>query len=294
MKIRNEVKIGLFTLLAGIALYIGINFLKGIDLFSKDSVYYTHFQQLGGVATATPIKINGYKVGIVRTVDFGYTEGKGYGAQLTLAIDPKVKIPQGTIITIKTSLLSGAELVLETDSLLGGYISAGSTIPSLEISPDLLETAQRDLMPEMARILPKLTESLEALNGILEHRSISASLSEVETSSRELSKLMRLLNQSVHTLPQTMKNVEGITQSLERSAQQVEAIKLDQLVRNLEETSSDLKAMTSALKDGQGTAGKLIYDPSLYNRLDSLATSADALMKDLKEHPKRYVHFSLF
>lgn len=294
MKIRNEVKIGLFALLAAVALYIGINFLKGIDLFSKDTVYHTRFSELGGVATATPIKINGYKVGIVRTVDFGYTEGKGYGADLVLAIDPKVKLPQGTIVTIKTSLLSGAELVLQTDSTTGGYISAGSIIPSREISPDILETAERDLMPEMARILPKLTESLEALNGILAHRSIDASLSEVESSSRELSKLMRMLNQSVHTLPQTMKNVEGITQSLERSVRQVEAIKLDKLVENLEQTSADLKSMTQALKEGEGTAGKLIYDPSLYNRLDSLATSADALMKDLKENPKRYVHFSLF
>ena len=78
MKRKKEVQIGLLAILAIALAYVGINFLKGIEIFKKSTTYYAHFDNLNSVTVATPVLVSGFKVGTVRSVSFDYA--RGYGA----------------------------------------------------------------------------------------------------------------------------------------------------------------------------------------------------------------------
>ncbi len=294
MKLRNEVKIGLITIVALGLGYVGINFLKGINLFSSDNTYYVRLQDLGGVDVASPLRINGYKVGSVRDVRFGYDDREGYSALVTLNLSPEVRLPRGSRIRVKTNMLSGAELILSTDSLTSGFYSPGDTLTAQPSGMDLMDIATNQVVPAVMEILPELTKTLTRLNEIVSNPVIDSSMLNLHTSTVELQRMMAQLSKATQRMPQVMGNVEQMTASMATVGKHAEGLKLDDIVANLNETTANLRRMTQQLQSTDNTAGLLLNDARLYNRLDSLANSADALMKDLKANPKRYVHFSVF
>ena len=245
MKIKKEVQIGLLAIIALVICYVGINFLKGIEVFKKSTTYYAHFENLSSVTVATPVIASGFKVGTVRDVQFDYT--RGYGATVELALDPHVRVTRNSQIKIKTNPLSGAELVLSLASTSGDLLSEGDTIASISPSGDLLSVASEQILPAVNNMMPTITSTLERLNALL----------------------------------------NTFTQQLTR-------VQLDSIVLSLQKTTDQLQQVSAQLRSRDNTAGLLLNDPSLYNRLDSLVGSADKLMRDLKENPKRYVHFSVF
>lgn len=294
MKIRNEVKIGLVTIVALALGYVGINFLKGINLFKADNQYYLRLTELSGANVATPVMISGYKVGSVREVQFDYSEARGYSALLTLALDPGVRIPHGSRIRVKTNVLSGAELMVQSDSVTSGFYAAGDTLPAQPSSPDIISMASEEILPAVMDLLPELSRTLTRLGDIVASPAIDSSLRNLQASTEQMQSLMARLNRSVAVIPEVMNNVQQVSASMAIAGRNVENIRLDSLVHNLNVTTENLRLATAQLKSKDNTAGLLLNDPSLYNRIDSLMASANALMVDLKAHPKRYVHFSLF
>lgn len=295
MKLKKEVKIGLISVLALALGYIGINFLKGINLFSNESMYYVRLQDLGGVDVASPVRINGYKVGSVRNVSFGYDSKNGYSALVSLSLSPDVRLPQGSQIRVKTNVLSGAELILSTDSIMTNqFYQPGDTLQAQPSSMDLMDIATKQVMPAVVEILPELSKTLARLNEIVSNPVIDSSMLNLHASTIEMQRMMTQLSRATQRMPQIMNHIEQTTASISTVSKHAEEIKLDDIVANLNETTANLRKMTLQLQSSDNTAGLLLNDARLYNRLDSLVHSADALMKDLKENPKRYVRFSVF
>lgn len=294
MKIRKEIKIGAIAIVALVLAYAGINFLKGINLFRSDSEYYVRLSNLGGAGIASPVMISGYKVGAVRAVDFGYHEGRGYSALLTLALDPEVRIPRGSRLEVKTSILSGAELIIKADSAGTGYYVAGDTIRAYEGGTDIIAMATEEILPSVASLIPELGKTIARLNTILNDGAIDSTLTHLHQTTVEMQSMVARLNRSMAGMPQVMDNVQRLSASMATVGRNAEAIKLDSVMHNLNAATDNLRAISTQLRSTEGTAGKLLYNTDLYDRLDSLASSADALLKDLKAHPKRYVRLSLF
>lgn len=294
MKIRNEVKIGAIALVAFVLGYLGLNFLKGINLFEPENKYHVHLEDLNGTTVATPVMISGYKVGSVQKVEFGYKSGKGYGADLLLGLYPGVRVPKGSNIRIKTNVLSGT--VLEIDAPITsekGFYNNGDEIPVV-MGDDIVSTVTDKVLPQILEMLPELMAMMKRFNEMAQNPAIDSTMINISRSTLQLNKAMAQINAAIKPMPQVMNNVHSLSESLVKVGHSVERLPLDSLVNNLNATSTSLRHMSAQLKSQEGTAGKLLNDPSLYNRLDSLANSADALMKDLKANPKRYVRFSLF
>ena len=292
MKIKKEVQIGLLAIIALVICYVGINFLKGIEVFKKSTTYYAHFDNLSSVTVATPVIVSGFKVGTVRDVQFDYA--RGYGATVELALDPNVRVSRSSQVRIKTNPLSGAELVLALASNSGDFLSEGDTIASVSPSGDLLSVASEQILPAMNNMMPTITATLERLNALLQDKALDSMLVSLNTSAAQLRSMMANLNQATHSLTPAMANVQGMTANLNTFTQQLTRVQLDSIVLSLQKTTDQLQQVSAQLRSRDNTAGLLLNDPSLYNRLDSLVGSADELMRDLKENPKRYVHFSVF
>lgn len=292
MKRKKEVQIGLLAILAIALAYVGINFLKGIEIFKKSTTYYAHFDNLNSVTVATPVLVSGFKVGTVRSVSFDYA--RGYGATVELSLDPHVRITPQSQVRIKMNPLSGSELILQIGPKGTQALAEGDTIPSISPQGDLLSVATDKILPEVANMMPTINATLERLNALLNDRNIDSTLLGLNHASQQLHGMVAGLNQTTHRLDPVISNVGQVTSNLATFSGQLSSMHLDSLMLSLQSTTAQLQQVSQQLRSKDNTAGLLLNDPALYVRLDSLVRSADHLMRDLKENPKRYVRLSIF
>lgn len=292
MKRKKEVQIGLLAILAIALAYVGINFLKGIEIFKKSTTYYAHFDNLNSVTVATPVLVSGFKVGTVRSVSFDYA--RGYGATVELSLDPHVRITPQSQVRIKMNPLSGSELILQIGPKGTQALVEGDTIPSISPQGDLLSVATDKILPEVANMMPTINATLERLNALLNDRNIDSTLLGLNHASQQLHGMVAGLNQTTHRLDPVISNVGQMTSNLATFSGQLSSMHLDSLMLSLQSTTAQLQQVSQQLRSKDNTAGLLLNDPALYIRLDSLVRSADHLMRDLKENPKRYVRLSIF
>lgn len=292
MKRKKEVQIGLLAILAIALAYVGINFLKGIEIFKKSMTYYAHFDNLNSVTVATPVLVSGFKVGTVRSVSFDYA--RGYGATVELSLDPHVRITPESQVRIKMNPLSGSELILQIAPKGTQYLAEGDTIPSISPQGDLLSVATDKILPEVANMMPTINATLERLNALLNDKNIDSTLLGLNLASQQLHGMVAGLNQTTHRLDPVISNVGQMTSNLATFSGQLSSMHLDSLMLSLQSTTAQLQQVSQQLRSKDNTAGLLLNDPALYIRLDSLVRSADHLMRDLKENPKRYVRLSIF
>lgn len=292
MKRKKEVQIGLLAILAIALAYVGINFLKGIEIFKKSTTYYAHFDNLNSVTVATPVLVSGFKVGTVRSVSFDYA--RGYGATVELSLDPHVRITPQSQVRIKMNPLSGSELILQIGPKGTQALAEGDTIPSISPQGDLLSVATDKILPEVANMMPTINATLERLNALLNDKNIDSTLLGLNLASQQLHGMVAGLNQTTHRLDPVISNVGQVTSNLATFSGQLSSMHLDSLMLSLQSTTAQLQQVSQQLRSKDNTAGLLLNDPALYIRLDSLVRSADHLMRDLKENPKRYVRLSIF
>ena len=292
MKRKKEVQIGLLAILAIALAYVGINFLKGIEIFKKSTTYYAHFDNLSSVTVATPVLVSGCKVGTVRSVSFDYA--RGYGATVELSLDPHVRITPESQVRIKMNPLSGSELILQIAPKGTQYLAEGDTIPSISPQGDLLSVATDKILPEVANMMPTINATLERLNALLNDKNIDSTLLGLNLASQQRHGMVAGLNQTTHRLDPVISNVGQMTSNLATFSGQLSSMHLDSLMLSLQSTTAQLQQVSQQLRSKDNTAGLLLNDPALYIRLDSLVRSADHLMRDLKENPKRYVRLSIF
>ena len=78
--LTKEAKIGLVSIISLALLYFGINYLKGINLFKPVNHYFVTFHNVKDVTVSSPVYIDGFKVGLVRSIvyDFGRKRYDGY------------------------------------------------------------------------------------------------------------------------------------------------------------------------------------------------------------------------
>ncbi|WP_297124791.1 MlaD family protein [uncultured Porphyromonas sp.] len=292
--IRQTVKIGLFTLLAIVILYLGITYLKGLSISARSKTYYVAMNDVTGINVATRVFVNGYKVGSVRKMEYDYhNNGETI---LTLTLDPDIKLPQGTQVQVAQTLFSGAlvNLILpEADK--GVYINSKDTIPmSTRASAKSLEQLQDEFVPRLSTTLGRMDSVLLQANAILSNPNIEPTLADVRQSAQHINASSAQLQQSLRSLPSIMERIDGTSTDVANFASRLDSLQLQETITNLESTSRELKSFSQTLNQSNGTVGRLLNEDGLYNRIDSVTTSLDALIRDIKANPKKYVKLSLF
>lgn len=295
MKFFNkEVKIALVAICGLVILFFGMNFLKGLKLFSAENIYYISFKDISGLSSSSAIYADGFKVGVVRDIIYNYNK-KG-DIMVEADIDEKLRIPKGSSAEIVSDMLGNVKvnLLLATNPreriMPGGIIQGGINNGALG--------QMTDMIPTVSQILPKIDSIVTNLNILLSNPAIANSLQNVETVTGDLTVTTRRLNSLLAGL---QKSVPGITNMADSvlynaniAAKNINQIDFAATVAHVDETLANVEKFTAELNNNEGTLGLLMRDPSLYNNLSSTMRSADSLLIDLKAHPKRYVHFSIF
>lgn len=294
MKLTNEVKIALVAVVGIVLLFFGLQYLKGLRLFSTDDYYYARFSDVTGMTASSPIYANGYKVGVVESINYDYSNPQNIVA--TITVDKKLNIPKGTVAEISSDLLGNVRLELKLGPNPVDVLQKGDTIVGA-IQQGVMGKAA-DMVPQIEQMLPKLDSILASVNALLSSPAISNSLQNIETITSNLSTTTAQLHQLSASLngqlPQMLTKADGILANTQGFTQQLEDVNIAATMTKLDQTMTNLKLMSDALNSKDGTLGLLMHDPQLYNNLNSTMSDADKLLIDFKEHPKRYIHFSVF
>ena len=301
---KREVKIGVFAVVMILAAWAGIRFLKGFDIFSRNNEYYAAYDQINGVQNASPIMMKGVKIGSVTGISFDPSESENVILHFT--INRKYNIPIDSEAKIFSNGLMGAKAIEIIYGQSERYLAAGDTLRSGR-DRDLMDMAgsELDYFKQLAsQITSDLSRTMNNLNGLMEAnaQNINGTMANVNAITRKVDDMLATEKERLQQA------IEGFSQFATMMGEKSETV--DSILTNLNQVTTQLsqqdvaqKAATAidnlnqvlaAIEDGRGTAGKLLYDPTLYHNLTTATQQVALLMEDLRKYPARYVHLSVF
>lgn len=287
----KEVKIGIAGIIALCALIYGINYLKGINLFKPSSYFYIKFQDVNGLTVSSPVFADGFRVGIVHELYYDYDNPGNVIAEID--VDPTLRIPKGSSAELSTDMLGSAKMNLLLANNPREKHQIGDTLQG-KINNGMMDQVAR-LMPQMERMLPKLDSILCSINTLLADPALRNTMHHVEHLSANLAatsnQLQTLMSNDIPALTGKMNTIGDNFVTISDNLKQIDYAAAMQKV---DSTLHNVRLLTDKLGRKDNTVGLLLNDPSLYNNLNATTANAASLLKDLQEHPKRYVHFSLF
>jgi phospholipid/cholesterol/gamma-HCH transport system substrate-binding protein len=298
----NKLKVAVFCIASIVIFYIGANFLKGLDVFGKKTYYYAIFDNLNGVNSSTPLWVNGYKIGKV--------------TKITLISDNPVKIQVEMLVTEKINVPSDSKLTVTSPGLLGSnvltllmgsstnYLHSGDTLPFQSAEGGL-----NNLMNQVSNVLASVDTIALSLKGVLVTQNgsgdIKNMLANLESATAHLDDIVAdnkgkigTLVDNIETFSLTLKNaspqLNHLIANFDNIADTLAKANISGVMDNIDKTITNLELMLANVNSGEGTVGQLIKNDTLYKNLENSTVLLNALLKDIKENPNRYVNVTVF
>lgn len=301
MKITKEIKAALIILSAIALLIFGYNFLNGNNLLSHDKEFYAFYDQVDGLDKASKVTINGLHVGKIQDISFADASGK---LKVTFTIESDFKFGSNSKAQIySASLIGGKGLAIIPEKNPASFAESGDTLPS-EIDSGMVGDITSKIEPissKLERILLKVDTTLTGINKLLNKENtdvISKSLADLSATLHSFritsSRIDGLLAKNESNLNETLINFKSASGNLDQFSKELAEAEIKEITDRLNTISADVAKITQKVNKGNGTVGKFLNDPTVYNNVDRATKQLDQLLQDMKLHPKRYVHFSLF
>ena len=313
IKISKYTKLG-FVVISCMAILIwGINYLKGIDLLKKSDDYYVIYEKIDGLLESSTVTINGYKVGQVTDIDFA----SDYSGRIlvTMSLTGNFKIAKGSTAKIISSDIMGTKSIQLEIIHSGEYYAPDDTIPG-SVEGDLKELVSMQVLPlkQKAEELiasmdsaltivtavfnkqtqKNLTESFENLNRtIINIQSASAELNKI-MSNGKINSIVTNLDHVTGTFSKNSAQITTIIKNLSSLSDSLAKLEISPVFEQISSSVAGIDTIIQKLNSKESSAGLLMNDPVLYDNLSNLTGSLDLLLKDVRNNPKRYVHFTGF
>ena len=290
---------GVLAIICVFLLFYGLNFLKGVNIFSPTNSYHGVYTNLHGLEEQASVFILGHKVGQVDRLHYDFTKDSAFTVDISIRKD--IVLPEGTSLALRADgLLGGMALELlfpedATDKLQQqALIKHGATLPTVYL-PGLMENLQNELIAKIANAVEQVDTLVAQLNGQLEGDHLKSTLANVDRISGDLTDVSGDLRRIMNTqVPGIVNNADTAIANLNTVIADIKAADLKATVARVDTAIEGVNAVVADVRAQKGTLGQLIYNKSLYNHVDATVISADSLLTDIKAHPKRYVHFSVF
>ena len=313
MKISNETKIGVLTVIAITIMILGFNFLKGKTLFGSSHTLFAKYTNVQGLASSNPVMINGLQVGTVYSIT---TDKNMKVILVNMTLTKDVNIPVNSFATIRNNPLGTTTVEIRLGDATQ-YLPKNDTIQT-ERSAGIMEEAVQEIRPVLGQV-KNAVKSLDSvlmtvtsvvdpaaknnIRGILENLSkttagltvSSASLQTLlDTQAGALAKSLNNVSSFTGNLANNNDKLTSVMSNLDKATTSFANLDLEKTLNTLNGTINELKSTIGKLNSNNGTAGLLLNDTKLYNNLSATANKLNLLLDDLKTNPKRYISFSVF
>ncbi len=283
----KEIKIGLAFVCALAFLIWGINFLKGVNLFTPSNHYYLKYESVDGLVVSNGVFIKGYKVGQVRDIKYDFTKKESFTVDILMNQD--IKLPKGTIAYLFDESMLGGKGINLVFTEETNYHTSGDT---------LITDIDKGLMASLANIVPSIQSTINhadsliiSANTLINSTQIQKSLNNFESITTELHKTSRGLNKIIdEQFPSVINNVNAICSDLKIVTGELSTIQYKDIIQSLDSTLTNIEEFTTQLNSPDGTFGLLLNDKSLYKTLDNTLNSANSLLIDFKDNPRNYLY----
>jgi phospholipid/cholesterol/gamma-HCH transport system substrate-binding protein len=301
----NELKVGITVILAIIAGYIGFRFMSDMPVFRQSHEIITTFDRVDGLGTGNLVYMNGVKIGSVKRIDLT----PDHRVRVTLSIELDIDIPDDSVALLTSiGLLDGKAIVIQRGSSAQpiGYNEEIEGIYVDTMMETLAEKGQ-ELGDDITDSFTELNQFLMQLNSTLDEenrQAIGQAITNIEVTTGTVSELLtsrqKELEEAIISANQMLAQLDTLITDSRPHA--------DTLMINLKESSEDLKKISKELdetvnhlnqillkiNEGDGTLGRMVNDPSLYQNADSLSIELRNLIKGINENPGRYLrHMNL-
>lgn len=309
MKISNETKIGVFTVIAITGLLLIYSYLSGNDVFSGSNKYYAIYKNVDGLSVSKPVLVNGFQVGRVSKMDL-QPDGR---TVVEFKVDEKYNVPSNTLAQLQsTDLLGGKAIVFD----LGDSAQPAQDEDTLraDIQGSLAESLQ-PIQKKAEALITKMDSSLASINRIMNpafeknvdrsFSSIANSLQTLEGTTKKIDALVGAQSGHINAVMGNAVTISGnlkgttahfneIALNFKKFSSDLASTNLKQTMDNVDKTMANLETTTNKINSRDGSLGLLINDSTMYKNLSNASANLNNLFIDLKAHPKRYVSFSIF
>lgn len=293
----KELIIGVSVIAAVLILFIGIEYLKGINIFKPSNYYVASYDNVAGLEISAPVSIDGYKVGQVREIKFNYEKpGK---IDVVLALNKSLRLPEDSKASIESTLMSGAYVDIrmgKSSKLLevGGNIEGVTT-------PDMMANISQNVLPAVGNLMPKVDSLLTSLNNLVSDPALLKTVQTLDDVAENINvasgSLNSVLGRQVPNLignaNKVTHNLDSLTSNLNELSLQLKQLPISTTVDNVNSITASLASFSEQLNSPNSSLGMLMHDPELYNRINRVAADVDSLLIDIQKNPKRYISIKL-
>lgn len=293
MKISKEVKIGIAFILALIILYVGINFLKGINIFKPSNSYTVVFDDVSGLTLSTPVLLNGVQVGLVHSMELDTDNNNRVNVEINL--DKGIRITKGSVLKLDVSIMGTGSIIIEQNPNTEFYTSADK-IPGVK-NKGMLESVG-SIMPDAGNLLPKVDSILTSVQILVSNPALTQSINNMGVITSELATATKELNVQLanlkRDLPKMMNDVSTITGNLADKSEEFKSIDIESTYKSIDATVKNMETLSNKLNSNDNSLGLLLNGTSLHDSLSTTLGNASLLLQDVKDNPSRYINVKVF
>lgn len=292
MKISNEFKIGFWTILSIVILFFGIQYLKGINSLKLGTNYYVTCNNVEGLMSSGPVKINGFKVGNIRSISYNPSKNSDIIVEVNIA-NKDLKIPTDSHAKVTSDLLGSSAIEIELGTATT-FLNNYDTIPGGEKLAGIMD-AVTPIISDVQSLMPKIDSLITGINVLVNESKMQESLLQLHTLSLQLNNTVATLNKYMKgDIPEILGNVNNLTANVDTLTTQVKDAHIEELIAKANTTLETTNQLLLKVSEGDGSVSKLINSSELHDNLIETISSVDSLINDIKQNPKRYINIKVF
>jgi phospholipid/cholesterol/gamma-HCH transport system substrate-binding protein len=314
MRVSNETKVGALTVIAVTLIIIGFNFLKGKTIFKSGNFIYAKYHDTKGLIVSNPVYVNGYQVGTVFEIE--NSNAQLSDISVAIKMNDNYQIPTNSIATIQENPLGTNSIYISLGNATT-YLKNGDTVktaPATSLLGDFMNTLSpmgeqfKKTIDELRKVLVNVNTVMDDQNKANFKELISNLTKTSDNLNKSMSSIEQMVDQKGGSIVQTADNINGFTKNLaennkkitniinnlDSTSQAIKDANLNQTIKEIQSALAGINLTLQKLNTGNGTAAKIMNDPSVYTELKNTINSVNTLVDDIKVHPKRYINISVF